>query len=691
MGKQTPDGAQNNSAEILPIYVDKVEVNPFDQDTVKRAAEGDDKAFAQLFLNTYRYCFSIVCKYLRNDEDMYDAIQDTYMKVYANLSRLKDFNAFLPWLAKIAHNSSKDILAKNTNSTVSFSNDDEAFLETDNTVNGFSREVVMDVTEVFSKLSPQDAELLTLMYYDGLKVSDIAKMKSVAATTIYSRVNAAKRRLKDLLKLKGIDKPIYGGNLIALVTTVLRNAIGTQILSAAVADEILHSVLKKDTKAGVVMSKILRKQRNAAVLRVASLIVVLVIFVTLITLGAYFIITNKSRPVNGNDTVSVGSGVTSENHSDFSDSSQNTSTDPKNSIQKPSENSSANSSSSNTTTSSSSTSASADSSQNTVSTGNSGEIGNTDDSSSNDSSTNDETSNSNNSLSSIVSSSGVPDATELGKAANLSHNTTYHKGRIAKDGNWLYYVTDSHKLCRVKVDGSKNETVMTANIDESLIVYNGWVYGLYNVNEYGGFIVRARTDGTKTEQIYDQRVYNLQIVGNYAYFLKGITTETCTYNRMELSTFEVEKLAGGNFLCDSHGSQVVLTDRYCFYVKFFENNKNTYHYAVYDISSGREKGVLGKTWIKDDPFRRFLAYESKIHIGNMYWNYDNFEKPHGSMFTDTEIMYYDPDNNTRYYKSIVSNATYEDHVTFGDGYVYCFVDNTVWRADIGGNNCVKLN
>ncbi len=290
MSKRSTDGV-NVYVGILRTDNSSIEIPPFEQSTVKRAAEGDTQAFSQLFFSTYRYSFSIICKLLNNDEDIYDALQDTYMKVYANLSRLKDYDSFLPWLAKIAQNSSKDIIAKTSNLTDTLPEDD--YLESDDTVDGFNREVVMDVTEVFSRLSPDDAELLTLVYYDGLKVSDIAKMKALAATTVYSRVNAAKRRLKDLLKLKGIDKPIYGGNLIALITAVLRNAIGSQILSAAVADEILQSVLKKDTKAGVVMSKVLKKQRNDAIIRIASLIAVLVVFVTLVTLGAYFLITTN--------------------------------------------------------------------------------------------------------------------------------------------------------------------------------------------------------------------------------------------------------------------------------------------------------------------------------------------------------------------------------------------------------------
>ncbi len=52
---------------------------------VKKAQEGDEVAFEELFMSTYKYVFSLVYGYLKNDRDAYDAIQETYAKVYAGL------------------------------------------------------------------------------------------------------------------------------------------------------------------------------------------------------------------------------------------------------------------------------------------------------------------------------------------------------------------------------------------------------------------------------------------------------------------------------------------------------------------------------------------------------------------------------------------------------------------------------
>ena len=135
--------------------------------------------------------------------------------------------------------------------------------------------------------------------------ADVARMQGIPKTTVYSRLNTAKNRLKNLLKVHGIEKPLYGGDLITLITTTIRNSIGTNVLSAAVAEEILQSVTGKNTKAGVVISKVAKSQRNTAVLRIASLIVLIAVLATAITVGAYVGI--KSL-LNKNDTPNNSSG-----------------------------------------------------------------------------------------------------------------------------------------------------------------------------------------------------------------------------------------------------------------------------------------------------------------------------------------------------------------------------------------------
>ena len=162
-------------------------------------------------------------------------------------------------MAKIAKNCSYEITVKNAVDKTSLVEEAEEYLNTQEHINPDSVDVTMDITAVFAELPAEHAEILTYVYYDGFKVSEIARMQGVPATTVYSRLNAAKRKLKELLKIRGIDKPVYGGDLIAMITTSLRNAIGTDLLSAAVAGEILHSVTGNDSKAAVVISKVARK------------------------------------------------------------------------------------------------------------------------------------------------------------------------------------------------------------------------------------------------------------------------------------------------------------------------------------------------------------------------------------------------------------------------------------------------
>lgn len=289
--------------------------------TILLAMEGDDEAFSTVFMSSYRYVYAVSKNYLNNDDDIYDAIQETYTKVYANIKKLKEPTSFLPWIGKISENVSKDILSSKTKINLTPTEDEDFLQETESNQfdSSVSSDVSIDVTEVFSQLSPEDAELLTYIYYDGFKVTDVARMHGIAKTTVYSRLNAAKSRLKNLLKVRGIEKPMYGGDLVALITTTIRNSIGTNVLSAAVAEEILQSVTGKSTKAGVVISKVAKAQRNTAVLRIASLIVLIAVLATAITVGAYVGIKslfNKNNTPNNSSGSMILGNSSSESEND---------------------------------------------------------------------------------------------------------------------------------------------------------------------------------------------------------------------------------------------------------------------------------------------------------------------------------------------------------------------------------------
>ncbi len=80
-------------------------------ETVEKAMRGDKEAFSALFMQTYRSMYLVVRRFLERDEDIYDALQNGYIKAYKYLSRLQAPEAFVSWLKKTMENAARDIRA----------------------------------------------------------------------------------------------------------------------------------------------------------------------------------------------------------------------------------------------------------------------------------------------------------------------------------------------------------------------------------------------------------------------------------------------------------------------------------------------------------------------------------------------------------------------------------------------------
>lgn len=78
-------------------------------ETVEKAMRGDKEAFSALFMQTYRSMYLVVRRFLERDEDIYDALQNGYIKAYKYLSRLQAPEAFVSWLKKTMENAARDI------------------------------------------------------------------------------------------------------------------------------------------------------------------------------------------------------------------------------------------------------------------------------------------------------------------------------------------------------------------------------------------------------------------------------------------------------------------------------------------------------------------------------------------------------------------------------------------------------
>ncbi len=158
-----------NDSELYDIKGNLIAVDvakstlPDNADLIQKAIDGDPKAFEILYMQSYRYVFFVVRQFIPDDETTYDVIQEVFIKVYKNISHLSSSKAYYSWLTTITKNTAIDALrTSHFENTLSYEKNEEAISKDKET----EKDVSLDIEAIFKKLDPEDAELLSLVYYD---------------------------------------------------------------------------------------------------------------------------------------------------------------------------------------------------------------------------------------------------------------------------------------------------------------------------------------------------------------------------------------------------------------------------------------------------------------------------------------------------------------------------------------------
>lgn len=483
---------------------------PRNTDLIQKAIDGNKDAFNELYMQSYRYVFFVVRNYIPDDETTYDAIQEVFIKVYKKISKLRSPNAYYGWITAIAKNTARDFM-RTARFETSLPYDEEDytdFLKDDESQN----DVSLDIETVLKKLTTDDADLLSLVYYDGMRISQIAKMQGVPATTVYSRFNKAKRNLKAQLNAHGIDKAIYSGNFVSMVTVAIRNIIGTALLSLVIAQQILDSIINGKGKKELAVAKIIRAQQKRTILKIASVIVAIAMVtsaataLTLIDWNRFKISEDKNNTtetvteyhyyneVEKDDNSSQDSGGFWGNLFGGGSSDSKTSSDT---------NTSSNASYSSSQQSKPSTSSSSSKNNSSI----------------------------NPTINGSVPSYSIPDnynptddtdkpAEVVNVFGNNPNNVmrpyegdTY--GMVTRQGDWIYYVQAGVRIMRMKADGSQKEIICEASSFVQIRGLNVIGDTIYYIS---GGIWSIKTDGTGKKQISSLSASNLLVRGTTGWF-----------------------------------------------------------------------------------------------------------------------------------------------------------------------------
>jgi RNA polymerase sigma factor (sigma-70 family) len=161
--------------------------------------KGNQKAQMKLYDLFCEAMFSISCRYLKNEEEAKDAMQDGFLKAFIHLENYKEKTTFGAWLKRIIINQCLDALKKKQIETISLESCPlEIAVETSWTLDvEITKEMILEALE---KL-PHKYQLVVKLYLiEGYDHSEISEILHIPVKTSRTQLRRGKLALQKTLK-----------------------------------------------------------------------------------------------------------------------------------------------------------------------------------------------------------------------------------------------------------------------------------------------------------------------------------------------------------------------------------------------------------------------------------------------------------------------------------------------------------
>lgn len=185
---------------------------------VLRASGGDQSAFAELVERYRSMVYNLAYHSLRCADDAFDATQDVFIKVYRALGKFRGDCKFSTWIYRIAQNTVRDYIRARSRritpmSLSDYSDDGSEAKQLDipdsapssDPSDSLERKLRRQaVREAILSLSDIHREIIVMREIEGRTYDEIAELLGLELGTVKSRLNRARRAIKDYLVKRNI-------------------------------------------------------------------------------------------------------------------------------------------------------------------------------------------------------------------------------------------------------------------------------------------------------------------------------------------------------------------------------------------------------------------------------------------------------------------------------------------------------
>ena len=181
-----------------------------DQQLVERVQKGDQRAFDMLVLKYQHKIIAIVSRYIKDNAEVYDVVQEAFIKAYRALGNFRGDSAFYTWLYRIAINTAKNHLVSRgrrpPSSDVDIDEADyydgsEPLRDIESPEGAMARDQLQAVVDKAIASLPEDLRTaLTLREMEGLSYEDIAAVMDCPVGTVRSRIFRAREAVDKAIR-----------------------------------------------------------------------------------------------------------------------------------------------------------------------------------------------------------------------------------------------------------------------------------------------------------------------------------------------------------------------------------------------------------------------------------------------------------------------------------------------------------
>ena len=161
------------------------------EELIQKAKNGDKEAFTTIMLSLEKDLYKIAKTRLKNDDDIYDAIQETIIEAFKSIKKLKNTEAFKTWIIRRKKHK-KEILLENIKNTEILNSYEEKDIDN-----------LLDFNFMRKQLKYEDSVIITLYYMEGFSDKEIGNILKLKENTVKTKRTRAKQKIREILDIGG--------------------------------------------------------------------------------------------------------------------------------------------------------------------------------------------------------------------------------------------------------------------------------------------------------------------------------------------------------------------------------------------------------------------------------------------------------------------------------------------------------